>query len=457
MKYLKSINPSTYEEIGRVQISTKKVIENAVALAHNAKENWRNIGLEKRIQLLRKVFEELAEKKDEMAVLISKEMGMPINESMENVDSAVDNANWYFENAKKYLSPETSFENDTEISQVFYEPMGVIVSILPWNFPINNVVWSCVQALIAGNVIVVKLSEECPLSGKFIEKIFNNHLPEGVFAEVYGLGKVGAELIEQDINMITFTGSTGTGKYIYEVAGKRFIKAVMELGGSAPGIIFGDADIELAVENACMQRLYNQGQCCDGLKRLIVHESVFKQVLEKIIKIFKNKKVGNSEDKSTEIGPLVSKRQLDLLISQCEEAKSRGAKIEVGGKSLEKELGGAFFEPTVITNIKKDMKVWTDEVFGPILPIIKFQTDKEAVELANDTKYGLGAYVYTKNMKRADIISQALESGMVNVNGVNYIRPSNPFGGYKNSGIGRQHGKYGFHEVTQIKVIARNK
>src|SRR3990167_7406348 len=453
---LQSINPSNYQVLGSVNISTAKEIEDKVKLAKDAQKKWADLGVAKRVSLLKKAFEDLKKQKVEFTLLEAREMGMPINETFTDFDATFDYANWYFDNAEKYLSPETTFESDKEIHQVFHEPIGVAAVIVPWNFPFANFVWSALQSLIAGNTVVFKHSEECPLSGKFIEDILTKHLPKGVFNEVYGAGEVGSALVNQDINMIAFTGSTKTGKYLYELAGKKFIKAVMELGGSAPGIVFEDADLDLAVGNVCFNRLLNQGQCCDGLKRLIVHEDVFDEVVKKVASTFAAKKIGNAEDKETEVGPLVAKRQLDLLISQVEDAKSKGVKIMAGGNSFEKKFGGAFFEPTVLTEITKDMCVWTEEVFGPVLPIVKFETEQEAVELANQTTYGLGAYVYTKDMERAERVAKAIKSGMVSMNGTNYIMPSNPFGGYKNSGFGREHGKYGFHEVTQIKIVAKN-
>jgi acyl-CoA reductase-like NAD-dependent aldehyde dehydrogenase len=262
-----------------------------------------------------------------------------------------------------------------EDAEHFPMPIGILIMQVlifhpkqPLKIPsLSNVIWATGQSLIAGNTVVLKHSEECPLSGKFIEETLNKHLPEGVFNEVYGDGAVGAQLVQQEIQMITFTGSTKTGKHLYEVAGKRFIKAVMELGGSAPAIVFEDADLESTIGNVCFNRLLNQGQCCDGLKRLIVHESQYEEVVKKLAMQFKAKKIGKADEKSTEIGPLVAKRQLDLLVSQVEDAIEKGAHIEVGGHSLEKELGGAFFEPTILTGVTRDMRVWTEEVFGPVL------------------------------------------------------------------------------------------
>ena len=457
MQKLQSINPSNYQVLGSVDISTTKEIEDKVNHARDAQGKWAGLGITKRVSLLKKAFEDLKKQKAEFTLLEAREIGMPINETITDFDATFDYANWYFENAEKYLSPETTFENDKEIHQVFHEPLGVSAIIVPWNFPFANFVWGALQSLIAGNTIVFKHSEECPLSGKFLEDILTKHLPQGVFNEVYGAGEVGSNLVNQDINMIAFTGSTKTGKYLYELAGKKFIKAVMELGGSAPGIIFEDADLDLAVGNVCFNRLLNQGQCCDGLKRLIVHENIFDEVVKKVSSTFSTKKIGSAEDKETEVGPLVAKRQLDLLVSQVEDAKARGAKVMTGGNSLEEKLGGAFFEPTVLTNITNDMRVWTEEVFGPVLPIVKFKTEQGAIELANQTAYGLGSYLFTKDKERAERVLKAIQPGMVSVNGTNYIMPFNPFGGYKNSGFGREHGKYGFSEVTQIKIVAKNK
>jgi len=295
------------------------------------------------------------------------------------------------------------------------------------------------------------------LFGKIIEEILIHHLPQGVFSEIYGGGQIGQMLANESINLIAFTGSTKTGQQLYELAGKRFIKAIMELGGSAPGIIFDDANLDLTLNNACANRLANQGQCCDGLKRLIVHEKVFDAVVKMATANFAAKKIGPAEDPATQMGPLVAKRQLDLIEAQVNDATFHGATIVTGGHSLEKKLGGAFFEPTIITGVTNRMRVWNEEVFGPVMPIVKFKTDQETIDLANDTGYGLGAYLYTQSKERASKVAGLIQTGMVSINGVSYIRPQNPFGGYKKSGFGREHGPDGFHEVTQIKVVARNK
>lgn len=458
MNKLISINPSNYKELGSVEISSHDEVKKKVELAHKAMLGWKELGTAKRVELLREVFDEIKERKEEIALLESQEMGMPLTDALIDVDGTLDYANWYFENTEKYLAPETTFESDTEIHQVVYEPIGVAALIIPWNFPLANFVWGGLQSLICGNVVVMKHSEEVPFCSKFIEEIMSNHkLPVGVFNVVYGAGEVGNILVHENINLITFTGSTKTGKQLYKVAGEKFIKAVVELGGSAPGIVFEDADLDIATENVCFNRLLNQGQCCDGLKRVVVHENIADGLINRLKVQFENKKIGNAEDRLSEIGPLVAKRQLDLLVAQVENAIQCGAEVVTGGKSLEKELGGSFYQPTILKNVTPDMRIWKEEVFGPVLPIMTFATEEEAIKLANDTVYGLGSYIYTQNKDTVEKVSGAIQSGMVSVNGTNYIMPFNPFGGYKDSGFGREHGKYGFHELTQIKIVSRNK
>jgi len=457
MPKIQSVNPSNYEILGEVEISTFEEIKQKVQLSKLAQKEWSFLSLEKRVEILRSALDDLKAKKDEFVLLESQEMGMVLTDAKLDFDAIMDYAYWYLNNSQKYLSPEISFESDTEIHQVIYEPIGVSAVIVPWNLPIVNLIWGTIQSLVAGNTVVLKHSEECILCAKFLDDIFTKQLPSNVFSQVYGDGKVGQSLIEQDVDMISFTGSTKTGKYLYEYAGKKFIKAVVELGGSAPGIVFQDADLDVAIENICFNRLFNQGQCCDALKRLIVHESIFEEVVTKIADIFKNKKIGSSQDPSTEIGPLVANRQVETLISQVEDAKNKGGNIVAGGNSLQSTLNGAYFEPTLITNISYNMRVWTEEVFGPVLPVVKFTTEAEAIALANDTSYGLGAYIYSQNQELTQRVAKQIQTGMISVNGISYLQPSNPFGGYKSSGIGRQHGKYGFQEVTQVKVIARQK
>ena len=457
MTKLVSLNPSNNEVLGEVEVSSVKEINDKIARARKAEGGWRDLGIEGRVKALREVVENFKKRKEELAHLTSSEMGMPISLSRGDVDDSLKYFNWYLDNADKYLSPEVVYEDKKTKHTVYREPIGVSANITPWNFTVSNFVWSVPQSLVSGNVVIYKASEEVPLCGKLIENVVNGSgLPEGVFSEIYGGGEVGKELVNGDIDMICFTGSTKTGKYLYEIAAKKFIKVFLELGGSAPGVVFEDADIESVLETIFANRFLFTGQVCDGLKRLIVHESKFDEIIKKLTEKINKTKVGNATDEKTEIGPLVSMKQLKTLEEQVKDAVDKGAKIEVGGERI-KNLAGSFYKPTILTKIKKNMRVWDEEVFGPVLPIVSFKTEEEAIKLANDTKYGLGSYIYSEDKNKIKRIASKINAGMVSTNNVSYLQPTSPFGGYKESGIGREHGKFGFYELTQVKVVASEK
>lgn len=454
---IQSVNPSTQELLGEVTISTKVEVEQKVLAARKALPIWKELGIPGRVAALRKVVHNLTTRQEEFASLISNEMGMPITQSVHDVSGAVDYFNWYLDNAEKYLSPEVTYMDDSQIHEVHYEPVGVVAAITPWNFPASNVVWMIGQNLIVGNTVVLKDSEEVPLCGKLIEEVFvAAGLPDGVFTEVYGKGDIGDYLVHQDIDMICFTGSTATGHHLYKVAAEKFIRVFLELGGSAPGIVLKDAQVEKVIDTIYANRFDNCGQICDGLKRLIVHESKLDEVVKLLTQKLKDVTVGDASKKNTDIGPLVSQKQRDVLTQQVKDALQKGAKV-IFKKELSPDLKGFFYPPTLLTHITPDMEVWKEEVFGPVLPIVTFTTDEEAIALANDTKYGLGGYIFTEDKKRFEKVASHIQTGMIQVNNTGYVKPPSPFGGCKFSGIGREHGKFGFHELSNIKVIAKEK
>jgi len=458
MAKLISTNPAkNHEVVGEVEISTEKEIQDKVALANKAKTVWKELGIKKRIELLKPICEEFKQKSNEIAELISKEMGKPIKECLDEASDYVEEFEWFMENAESALKDEITHEDNNSIHKIVYEPFGTTAVITPWNFPFGMAIWGIIPNLIVGNTVVFKISEECPLMGKLIEEVMNNHnLPKGVFSEVYGAGKVGEKLSKSDIDFIWFTGSTKVGQLLYKTAAEKFIKVILEMGGSNPCIVFEDAEISSAVETIYDGRFYNCGQVCDAIKRLIVHESIFDKVVSELKIFIETKQVGNPLNKNTDIGSLVAKRQLKLLQEQLKDALNKGAKIIIGGKSPE-NLKGAYFEPTILTNITKDMRVYTEEVFGPVLPVIKFKTEEEAVELANDTIYGLGSRVISKDIERAKRVASKIDAGTVEINQGSRWLPCNPFGGYKKSGMGREHGVIGFRELCQLKVISMSK
>ncbi|MFH0856710.1 MAG: aldehyde dehydrogenase family protein [bacterium] len=457
MSKLISTNPAkNYEVVGEVEISTDEEITEKVAAANRAKKEWKEMGVRKRIEMLVPIYEEFKERATEIAELITKEMGKPIKESLNEVKSEIEDFNWYKENAENILADEITYEDDYSLHKIVYEPLGVAAVITPWNFPFGVGISVIISNLVAGNTVVFKISEECPLVGKLIEKIIDNYnLPEGVFSEVYGAGDTGEKLARGDINLICFTGSTRTGQLLYKIAAEKFIKAILEMGGSNPCIIFDDADIEKAIPLIYKGRFSNCGQICVSIKRLIVHEDVFDQIVQELADLIKNKKVGDPMEENTDISSLSAKRQLTLLEAQVKDASEKGANIISG--EIPQNLNGAYFTPTILTDISKDMRVWNEEVFGPVLPVIKFQTEEEAIALANDSVYGLGSKVFTRDLERAKRMAAQIEAGTVEINGANRWLPWNPFGGYKKSGIGRQQGIIGLRELCQVKVVSMEK
>ena len=458
MEKLISTNPAkNYEVLGEVDTSSDAEIKEKVALANEAMMMWKEFGLQKRINLLEPIYEEFKTRKDEIVLLTTKETGRALKESESAVSGHLDKIRWFLDNAESALSDEITYENEESIHKIVYEPIGVAAVITPWNHPFGMFVWGVIPNLLAGNTVVFKISEECPLTGKLIEEVMLAHqLPEGVFSEIYGAGDVGWELANGNVNLIWFTGSTKVGHDLYKLAGEKFIKAILELGGSNPGIVFEDVNIQEIVSKIYTKRFRVCGQTCDALKRLIVHHSVFDEVVEKLKNEIESKKVGDPESQETDIGSLVAKRQLTLLESQVKDAIDKGAKVITGGKRPQ-SLKGAYYLPTILTNVKRDMRVWKEEVFGPVLPIISFRDEDDAVRIANDTKYGLGALVFTEDKEKAERVARKIEAGTVEVNSADHWLSCNPFGGYKESGMGREHAKQGFRELCQIKVISMKK
>lgn len=454
-----STNPSrNYEILGEVEASTEQEIKDAVAKARKAFIVWSEMQLNDRCKQIASFIEISKKRAEEIAQLIAKETGRPIVSARGNVQGGIEYLEAYLEMAGKYLSPQVILETEKEIHRVYREPRGVIAAILPWNYPFMNVVWQCGQALIAGNTIVYKNSEENPLFSKLLEELIKkSNIPDGVFNILYGDSTVGDMLINQDVDMISFTGSTKVGLHLTKVAAEKFIPVVTELGGSSPLILFDDIELtDKVIAYIAGRRFKNAGQACDAVKRLIVHEDKFDELVDRLAKYVSRQKVGDALDEKTEIGPLVAKRQVDLIEAQVKDAVDKGAKVVTGGKRPE-DLQGAYYLPTILTSISKDMAVWKEETFGPVLPVIFFATEEEAIELANDTEYGLTAHILTNDKNRFQKVAKKIKAGSIGQNEIGFWAPDNPFGGYKKSGMGRTHGEFGFHEVTNIKVIAEEK
>ncbi|MBI2344786.1 aldehyde dehydrogenase [Candidatus Dependentiae bacterium] len=454
------INPGdNYKIIAEIEASTSQEIDQKIMLAHQVFKIWSQYSVHERIKILEKLFKAFDIQRHEIAKLIAIEMGMPISVCSEiDIRVGLNYFQGYLDNAEVWLKQEIVFENATERHTVFFEGLGVVAASIPWNFPFTNFIWAVIPNLLVGNTIVLKHSENCVLTTKLLEKIFlASHILEGVCNFVYGKGHdVGDYLINSNVDMIWFTGSTQTGHHVYQVAASKAIPVILELGGSAPGIIFEDVDIDKVIDLIYVYRFANSGQSCDALKRLIVHESIFDKIVDKLQWLLSTKKVGSPLDITTDLGPIVNKKQLETIQAQVADAIYKGGKIICGGKQPE-DLMGSYYEPTIITNISKSMKIYTEEVFGPVLAVLSFKTQQEAIDLANDTIFGLGGYIFSSDKKRAFSVAQKLKTGNIGINKANYVIPQDVFGGYKKSGIGREHGKIGIRSLCQMKLIAEEK
>src|SRR3989344_669008 len=454
---LKSVNPHNQSIVGELEISTKPKIEKTVYKAKKAFEKWRFVAVEKRVRYIKKYRTFILKNKEKLAKLTTLEMGKPIIQSFQDVDWEVEFLDYYIKFGPKFLKEKTVYKKGTEHFRTTYEPYGVCACIVPWNFPLSMANSGIVPAIIAGNTVVFKPSEYTSLTQKLLTDLLSKTgLPEGVVNLVIGGGEVGSFLIDQPIDLVWFTGSTKVGQEIYAKCGRKFIKSLLEMGGSSPAVVFTDADLNLTMDNLFWARFLNCGQVCTAVKRLFVERKVYKKTVQLFIKRLKKVKVGSPQDESTEIGPLVSQKQLQVLEIQVGDAVSKGAKMEIGGRRpKDKKLAkGNYFEPTVITNIKPNMKVLSEEVFGPVLPIIPFETEEEVIGLSNKTEYGLSAEIYTTDLKKGERVAKRIQAGTVAVNTDNFFKPECPFGGFKKSGMGKEYGEIGMKEFTQVKVLA---
>ncbi len=454
-----STNPSDdFAELGRVNASTKEEINHTIKKARGAFPKWRSLPLQDRMGYCQKLRDAFEKNHEKLAHLTAQEMGQTITLARATVDRAIAYMDWSLSNAEKGLADEISYETTEEINILVKEPHGVGACISPWNFPPSNFVWATFQGLLAGNTIVFKNSEEVQIFAKELENIINNDVkfPDGVFNIIYGEAEAAQTLVAGDIDYINFTGSTRVGQILYKQAAEKFIPATLELGGSDPAIVFADADLDMTIPQLYSARFNNCGQICCSMKRLIVHEDIAETVITGLASLLSSKKLGNALEEDTDIGPLAAKRQQELLIEQVQDAKDKGANIICGG-FVPENLKGAYYAPTILTDVTPDMRIWHEEVFGPVLPIVTFKSYDEAIEKANDTIYGLGASVFTRDKTIARQATTDIKSGMCRVNSAHFSKPENPFGGTKLSGIGRENGMIGFDDVTYTRITAYDK
>ncbi|UCB56634.1 MAG: aldehyde dehydrogenase family protein [Candidatus Omnitrophota bacterium] len=461
MKTDKVINPATGEVIAEVKHSD---IPKAIEQAHQAFHQgpWPKLSLGERKNYLLRIAKGMLDKAQELAELETKNTGKPLKEStFMDIPSSIKTFEYFANNLERYLSPEEITLEAEGVSHLHYEPRGVTLLIVPWNYPLLIASWKMAQSLACGNTILLKPSSLTPLTALMLSEIIQEAgLPEGVVnvLNVRG-GEVGPLLCSHpDIDMISFTGSTSSGKEIMRFASSNTKKLIMELGGKSASIVMADCDLEATVNAALTSIFLNQGQMCTAMSRILVDKRIAKEFIEQFTEKAKRIKLGNGLDPETQMGPLISAEHREGVLSFVEEAKAEGARLLCGGKIPDKaELNkGFFFEPAVFTDVKPDMKIFQEEVFGPVVSMLEFSQEEEAVKLANDSSFGLAASIWSKDLEKAERISKDICAGTVWINTYGMFYNEAPYGGFKGSGFGKELGKEGLREYCRTKHINSN-
>ena len=449
--WFETINPANGKVIRRFRAATRTDVEKSVEKARKAFEKWRELAPAKRAEFLERAAKMLRSQKDKLGRIITLEMGKTIKESVPEVTKCAWGLEYFAENGPRFLNPET-LKTDATDSYVAFEPLGVIASIMPWNFPL----WQCVRfaapALMAGNAAVFKPSSVTPQSGLALQEIFDSTgIPPGTFNVVLGSSEVASYMIEANTAAVSFTGSVPAGRDVAEQASRQLKKSVLELGGSDPFIVLDDADLEAASTGAVAGRFINNGQSCICAKRFFVVKAAADGFLDRFIAKTRSLKVGDPMSPETDIGPVVREDALKTLDRQVQSSVKMGAKVELGGERLKRR--GFYYAPTILTGVGPDMPVMKEETFGPAAPVMAVKDDDDAVRHANRSDFGLGCSVWGRDVRRAEKVARQVTTGMVTVNNIVVSDPRMPFGGVKKSGIGRELSRYGMLEFTNIKSI----
>src|ERR671930_96340 len=452
-KKIKTINPSTEEVLNEYTIINKEKLNDAVKKSKNAFLEWKE-DIDKRADFLYGFAKELRKNKENLAKTATQEMGKAIKESRSELEKCAWTIEYFADHGKIFTNGEV-VNTDARKSIVTFEPLGVIGSIMPWNFPYWQVLRFGAPSLMAGNTIVLKPASATMGCGIEIEKAFSRSgVPDGVFQTIVGDSSIADILIDsEDINAVTFTGSIPVGGKVAQRATSQIKKCVLELGGSDPFIVCEDADIEKASTGAVKGRFINNGQSCIASKRFIVTKKIANEFIEKFVQKTEKLKVGDPISEDTDLGPVVNASGLKTIDSQVKDSVKEGAEILTGGEQIQIRSKGYFYKPTIVKNVSPNMRMAQEEVFGPAAAVIVADGEIEAVRLANDSQYGLGASIWTQDLDKAENLSRMIRSGIVTVNNVVISDPRVPFGGVKRSGFGRELSRYGMLEFVNIKSI----
>lgn len=458
-----SVNPATGRENGRVPLMNAADVAAAVKRARQAQEAWSRLSFRARARFVLRAREIVLAQVDEIAALVSRETGKPPAEAMSmEVVPTLDLMHYFSRNSGRVLMRQKidigQYGLMGRSSYIVYKPLGVVGIISPWNFPWATPLDEVVMALMAGNAVVLKPSELTPLTALKIGEVFREaRLPEGLVEIVTGDGSTGAALVDAGVDKIMFTGSVATGKRVAEMAARHLTPVVLELGGKDPMIVLEDANLANAARAAVWGGFCNAGQACASIERLYVHESIAKEFTELVVSETRKLRLGPPASE-VDLGAMTNEQQLHIVEDHVQDAIERGAHIETGGHRVE-NTDGWFHEPTVVTNVDHSMEIMRDETFGPVLPIMTFKTDEEAVGLANDSIYGLTASVFTSDIARGRRLAEQIDAGTVMVNEVVYTHAiaQTPWGGVKQSGYGRTHGRLGMMELVTPQHIHVNR
>lgn len=452
---IQSINPFTERVNAEFDLIPEDELSRKVGNAREAFRTWGGLPVSRRAHLIKKLADIARLERRRLAEIITREMGKPIRQSAAELEKCAWLCDYYADHAARMLRPER-VRTEAKKSYVMFQPLGVVLSIMPWNFPFWQAFRFAVPAIAAGNCCLLKHASNVPMSALAIEAMFRNAgFPEGVFTTLLIDSHAALKLIEEDrVDAVSLTGSNAAGEQVGAAAGRRIKKVVLELGGSDPFIVLDDADMPRAAAAAATARTINAGQSCIAAKRFIVQKKAANFFTAMFIERLRDLKMGNPMDEDTDIGPVARRDILETLATQLDDAREKGAEIVEMGHSFDQ---GLFFPVCVVINARADMKVVTDEVFGPIAPIIVVQDDAEAVAAANATAFGLGASVWSGNLRRAERLAKKIDAGFIALNDMVKSDPRLPFGGIKKSGVGRELSHYGLKEFVNVKtVVARD-
>ncbi|MCD8911168.1 aldehyde dehydrogenase family protein [Staphylococcus gallinarum] len=450
-------NPATGETLSHITKANEKDVDTAVAAAQEAFESWSLTSKTERANLLRQISNKMMENKEKIATIETLNNGKPIRETSGiDIPYAARHFNYFASVIETHEGSVNDIDKDT-MSIIRHEPIGVVGAVVAWNFPMLLASWKIAPAIAAGNTIVIQPSSSTPLSLLEVAKIFQEILPKGVVNVVTGKGSESGNAIfnHEGVNKLSFTGSTNVGYQVAEAGAKHIVPATLELGGKSANIILDDANLDLAIEGIQLGILFNQGEVCSAGSRLLVQEGIYDKLISRLKEAFSNIKIGDPLDEKTQMGSQTSQEQMEKIQSYITYAEQSNAEILTGGKRITNDGldSGYFLEPTLIAVKDNADKLAQEEIFGPVLTIIKVKDDEEAIKIANDSEYGLAGGVFSQDITRALNIAKAVKTGRIWINTYNQVPEGAPFGGYKKSGIGRETYKEALSNYQQVKNI----